>query len=316
MPFCKHCGEEIFENIPHECKAEIEKDGGNQAGELTAALLNVKNILKSLWQKMTRKIGVSDTDTDYYESGKQIIPDSIAAENGETIIKQYDNLAVLQSKIKLTRAKGRMQITNKRVVFRANGFSPAGKITYQQEFSLDKIEGVSIRKDYRFRFIDCLFMDAVATAIISIVTRIGAGVPYFIMAIIGIVSWVPFFLLKKQWLKKLLILSIGAGFLISGVIRPSGFAAVLSIISVFLYLIALFLYALKPNLLIEFKVGGAEAIQIRRKDSIFSFKHEEYSGFAEVMPGKDAELAIKEVGAIIDDIKTLGDLGVEKWRTE
>ena len=41
---------------------------------------------------------------------------------------------------------------------------------------------------------------------------------------------------------------------------------------------------------------------------------DEYSGFAEVLPDKDADLAIKELGTIINDIKTLGDFGVEKWK--
>ena len=41
---------------------------------------------------------------------------------------------------------------------------------------------------------------------------------------------------------------------------------------------------------------------------------DEYSGFSEVLPGKDADLAIKEIGAIINDIKTLGDFAVEKWQ--
>ena len=41
---------------------------------------------------------------------------------------------------------------------------------------------------------------------------------------------------------------------------------------------------------------------------------EEYSGFAEVIPWEDADLAIKEIGAIINDVKTLGDMGVEKWK--
>jgi large-conductance mechanosensitive channel len=37
------------------------------------------------------------------------------------------------------------------------------------------------------------------------------------------------------------------------------------------------------------------------------------SGFAEVIPTKETELAIREIGAIIGDIQKLGDLALEKW---
>ena len=38
----------------------------------------------------------------------------------------------------------------------------------------------------------------------------------------------------------------------------------------------------------------------------------ENSCFVEIQPGKDADLVIKELVGIINDVKTLGDFGVEK----
>lgn len=324
MPFCKYCGEEIFGNIPHNCP--------HQAAEPAAKTsLNVSG-LKKLLGALAQHIGIGEANLDYFEKGKKITPDSIELNEGEIPIKQYD-LAVLQTKIKLSRAEGRMQLTNKRILFRANGFSPAGKTTYQQEFALDKLDGVEIRKDYRFRFGDLLFGLLVSFAVMSASESIADAIctpkgilPYFAMALVGAASCISFFLYKKKWFTKLLILAAGLGFLAAGpgadVITAlfskassyNGLKAMFEPVVTALYGISLFMYSFKPNLLVEFKTGGGNAVQIRRKDSFFSQRHEEYSGFAEVMPGRDVEVAIKEIGTIIDDIKTLGDLGVEKWK--
>lgn len=330
MAFCKYCGEEIFDNIPHECTQEPPKSAiPTNLNKLNLGKINLPAI-KSFLIKLVQKIGVANTELDYFEKGKKIVPESIELDEGEVPIKQYD-VAVLQSKIKLARAAGRLQLTNKRILFRANGFSPAGKTTFQQEFALDKIDGVEIRKDYRYRLCDGLFAFFLSLLIMSKVEAITVKLfaadfwmPF--LALMGFASCVPFFLSKGKWLQKLLILSVGFGLcgaqdyshiftrLLHLTMYASGHEMICTPIMSILYFVSLFLYALKPNLMIEFKTGGGNAVQIRHKDPIFSVKKEEYSGFAEVLPGKDADLAIKEIGTIIDDIKTLGDLGVEKWR--
>lgn len=45
-------------------------------------------------------------------------------------------------------------------------------------------------------------------------------------------------------------------------------------------------------------------------------KEDKYSGFAEILPWTDTDIAIKEVGTIIDDIKTMGDAAIEKWKQD
>lgn len=331
MAFCKFCGKELFDNIPHECSKKTTTVSipvtPNKIIQKNINLASVKDFLYSL----SEQIGVTSFDVDYFEKGKQIVPESIELDEGEIPIKQY-NIATLQTKLKLTRAEGRLQLTNKRVLFRANGFSPAGKTTYQQEFALDKIDGVEIRRDYRYRFCDGLFAFFLSLFIMQEVesfTDALFSTEFWmpLMALLGFASCVPFFLTKGKWLQKLLILSVGFGFcgaqdyahmftrLLHMTLHQSGAQLICIPIMSILYFISLFLYAFKPNLLIEFKTGSGNAVQIRHKDPIFSMRREVYSGFAEVLPGKDVELAIKEVGTIVDDIKTLGDLGVEKWRT-
>ena len=49
----------------------------------------------------------------------------------------------------------------------------------------------------------------------------------------------------------------------------------------------------------------------------FSLKnHNEYTGFSEVLPWTDTDKAINEIGAMIDDLQTMGDYAIEKWKEE
>ena len=75
--------------------------------------------------------------------------------------------------------------------------------------------------------------------------------------------------------------------------------------------------------MVEIKTKGASSpIEIRRKESngifafMFNMPKKEYTGFADVMPGRDTAKAMKELGALINDINMLGDAAIDKWRTD
>jgi len=333
MAFCRFCGEEIFENIPHECQPRSQKP----VKPVVPTNLNVNIDLtwaKDAAMKLIQHLGLRDSGLDYFETGKQIVPDSVELEDGEIPVKQYDHLVTLQSKLKMTRAHGRLQITNKRILFRANGFSPAGKTTCQQIFDLDKLDGIEIRKDFRLRLCDTLFAFFLSMYVMALVNDItnalfSAAALAPVMLMLALLSCVPFFLWKGRWLQKLLILSVGFAFAGTGAydtpfswflevdFNKLGHGKVSSLCTILniLYIAALFLYSFKPNMYINFKAsGGGSAIEIRRDFSLRMRNKEEYSGFAEVQPGKDADQAIREINTIINDIKTLGDLGIDKWR--
>lgn len=314
--YCKHCGAKLDPVEEHICPKR-----------------KVWTKIKNLWNEVFGTKEIKNDDHDYYEREKAIVPDSIEADNGEIVVKQYD-LAILRSRLKLTRAEGRMQITNKRLLFRATGKSPAGKTVYQNEFSMDKIDGVEIRKDYRFMFLDFVLNTLIAFPVMGMGVLLGLLFNQadnifvtFLTFLFGTCALIPFFVIRKQYLLKLTILSFGQGLLsmamVAGIMLDSKFLIVLSILSIVfnyvLYWISMFLSFFKPNLMVEIKTsGGTPGVQIKHKYASFFLwkKMEENSGFSEILPGKDADLAIKEVGALINDIKTLGDLGVEKWQDD
>lgn len=335
MAFCRFCGEEIFDNIPHECQQQAQPQ--KPVKPVVPTNLNVNVDLtkaRDAVMKLVQHLGLGDSSLDYFEMGRQIVPEAVELEEGEIPVKQYDHLVTMQSKLKVTRAHGRLQITNKRVLFRANGFSPAGKTTCQQIFDLDKLDGIEIRKDFRLRLCDTLFaffLSMYVMALVNDITNALFSAPGLapIMLTIALLSCVPFFLWKGKWLQKLLILSVGFAFAGTGTydtpfswflymdfdkLLNANISSLCNLLNI-LYIAALFLYSFKPNMYINFKAsGGSSAIEIRRDFSIWRQNRDEYSGFAEVKPGKDADKAIREINTIINDIKTLGDLGIEKWK--
>ena len=70
-------------------------------------------------------------------------------------------------------------------------------------------------------------------------------------------------------------------------------------------LVALFLYSLKPSLSISVmtKCASAEPIYIWSKQNMVSVM--------EILPGRDADVAIEELGSLIMDIQKLGDYGIQ-----
>ena len=327
----------IIEEIEQEFKEKKPEIKEKQAPDIKLNIDVLKTycmVARDFLLRLIQRMGFKDSTLDYFERENQIVPDSLELEDGEVPVKQYDHIATLQTKFKLTRAFGRLQITNKRVLFRANGFSPAGKTIYQQVFDLSKLDGVEIRKDYRFRFCDTLYAFILSAFVMTYAEKVttalfSADWCYPFMIALALLSCVPMFVWKSRWLEKFLIICLGFACLDAGT-HSTNFSWFLELefsmigvntntlcdIMTLLYFVCLFMYSFKPNMMVEFKCGGGNAIQIRHKDSIFSFKKEPYSGFAEIQPGKDADDAIREVNTIINDIKTLGDLGIEKWRKE
>jgi hypothetical protein len=120
---------------------------------------------------MKNRMGVGSPEqnaTGTYEREMKIVPECISANENETPVKQY-NIAVLRTLFKLERAEGRMQVTNKRVLFRAAGRSVGGRTALQYEFDINEVAGVEARRDFKFSFLYLIFaviISALATFII------------------------------------------------------------------------------------------------------------------------------------------------------
>lgn len=153
MTRCTRCGKQIEAGHICECSAEAASTAVNGAptinrGETWGFLESMKN-----------RMGFNDSQrntVDRYERGQQIVPDSIKPNEGEVPVRQYA-IAVLRNLLRFERAEGRLQVTNKRVIFRAAGTSLRGRTTLHQEYAIDEIAGIEARNNYKFNFLYLIF---------------------------------------------------------------------------------------------------------------------------------------------------------------
>lgn len=331
--FCKHCGKPLV-------------DGTCNCSGYAAAASAQSAYKPGFWESFKNRIGLGDPElnkTDAFETDLQIVPDLVKPNDAEVPVKQY-TVAKLRTRIGVIpylKAVGRMQVTNKRVIFRAPGRCIAGRTTLQHEFDIDEIAGIEARREFVFNAWDLLFafivmavggaaMTALITAMYSDVSDGYVGLAFFLSLIFGGGACVPFFVLKKKWLLKCLCLG-GAfapmlvnGFLVYGygkgmdetITQIGGAMLIFSgVVALLLALFCVFLNSINPNLVLVVKNKFAnETIDIKRRKLPPFCKNSENTGFAEVLPTADAEYCIREINAVISDIQNLGDAGVEKWK--
>ena len=234
-----------------------------------------------------------------------------------------------------------MQVTNKRVIFRAPGKSIAGRTTLQHEFAIDEIAGIESRREYVFNFWDIIMGwiilvlgGVISTAFINSLCARAEGILGMVLLtlVIGAAGCIPFLRLKKKWGLKLLCLGAsvfplaihgirllvmssyyGAGYGFWG-----GFMSLLALIVLVFVVISYIYYVIKPSLHMVIKTKSASsAIDIRRERfGLFGIplNFNTGTGYAEIVPEDDAEKSIREIGALINDIQKLGDFGIEKWK--
>lgn len=328
--YCKYCGEELPEGESCKCQEEVRANH-TEKGRLSSKPDELLNAIK-------QRIGLQTISSaaESFERDKKIVPDCIIPDDGEVPIRQY-HITTLRSLLKGMYAEGRLQITNKRVLFRAAGISFLGTTELQHEFAIEEIAGIEIRRDHRIGVLNFILAIAMTGLLFNAsssmmeglnnVSNILANILAILLAV-GAVS--GFFATKGKFFLKLLGLSIAAGavsevgFYTKYFILPvsdSLFFTVLDAAIAVLLLLCMVLTAFVPNLVIVIKTKGAGTpIEIRRKESngilafMFNMPKKDYTGFADVMPAKDTEKAIKELGALINDIHLMGDGAIEKWR--
>ena len=422
----------------------------------------------TFFRTVKNRMGIGSPErnaTDTYEREMAIVPQCISANENEIPVKQY-NIAVLRNLLKFERAEGRIQVTNKRVIFRAAGRSVVGRTTLQHEFAIDKIAGIEANNNYKFSFLHLIFAILIIVAgffviyrppITGIVSPISSqsarisgimfpkhlqkafenertaiyqtrqaeanvseaagkvkqayekeetaginvrngiqrtrrvqsgttwwGEPQYttetfrdrtpaglleaqnvldaaiderenaeaveqrfvaeletakdneakmtkrrentvaiwkvLMTLLGLVlgigGLIPFFVLYKKFDLKLFILNFSIfGFALSLAASEIKIFNFLLLVSCITAIVCIFLYCFRPNLILSIKnKGGLEAAVNIRRDTLFTKSSETGTGFSEVFPTKETESAIREIGAMINDIQKLGDLGIEKWK--
>jgi len=306
--------------------------------------MSESSIVDNFFTFMEKLVGVDEpeNDADLYERGKKIVPECVETNDNEKPIKQYDNFAILRTRLKFMRAEGRLQVTNQRILFRATGRSLIGRTALQHSFALQDIAGVEARKDNRFSVLSLLGGLLVSFIISSIFGAVGmmffdngASAGALFALVVGIGGIAPFFVMKKQFFVKMVgcaaslgsLLVAGLYYSLMGLVGSAmgsmfgglggmgssdfmgTIVSLLTAVSFAVWVLALILFSIKPNFVFVVKTKGASgAVEIRRKN-----RKEEYTGFDDVITGKDAGRAIKEVNAMILDFQTKGIHSLDRW---
>lgn len=310
--YCVKCGRKLPDGAICPCRIQ----GGNTPWKSFQG--NHGKVGISFWNLL----GIRDVDydkgQDYYERGKWIVPDLIASCEDEVPVKQY-HIADLRSRVQGLWAEGRLMVTNKRILFRASGRSFFGRTQVESEYSMDEISGVNISRGIRFGlfdfFISLLISYFVISGVVVGLTQVEWALPV-ILTIVGVLGL--FLLPRRRYRFRILFNGLALGSAIHlipyFVMQQNGFFTgmfmVLGLIFGVLALVYLIMASTKSviSLSIMCKTGTAEAIAMQSQQR-FGLQWA-----PELLPAEDAEAAMKEIGAIINDIQQRGDYGIDKWR--
>lgn len=284
--------------------------------------------LSSFFSSIRDQTGMSEPESskkDPFEHDVPIVPNCIEPEENEIVVKQY-NIAKLRTRLKFMKAEGRMMVTNRRVIFRAAGTSLTGNILQQHQFSLDKIDGIQMHKDYKFSLLNlfgCILMQLACVGLVvfvlyNLLTRSdsGEGTIVALGTVFGIIGVIPSFIVYKRFWFKTFCSVLANCFLWSALAasQGSGFIIALLVIASIITIINFVIVCFVPNLVINVKTAAGSPIKIGSQRAIFIRQvGEEYTGFAEILPWEDTIMAMNEIGTMIDDLQKHGDYAIEKW---
>lgn len=208
----------------------------------------------------------------------------------------------------------------------------AGRQALQHEIAIDDISGVEFKKNYRFTPLDAIFAFMIVALGVALMGSFFAAVyasmeaiAILLGVIVGAALTLPLFMIKtfRPYIKLLSFSgAIGSFSPLLGWLMTAGkpgvvLAFVLFVVLVAVLIIRIFKVVLQPNLAIIIRTrSGIGAVTIRHTPLFTPFDGNNivnFTGFEEVLPGRNTELAIKELGAIIHDVQTMGDKAIEKW---
>lgn len=307
------------QNMNDYFKFTIDKD------KVAGAVQSAKEVLSDNKKYNESECIVNAADGEF-EEGLKIVDNCVVGAEEETPVKQYD-FAYMKTPF-LKKAYGRLQVTTKRIIYRAAGKSISGPVLVEKEFDIKEIGGVEIKSDYRFsiiQYIISLFITYFITMCCVFPAYIWLrgnhetnAIPILLMIVYAIAEiYMMIFVKKRRRVKSAFAFAIGVisfllmtkGMLTGG--AKNGFLMFFTGAGCLYSLIMSIFAGIVDDLQLVIKVNGAsEAFEVARK--LF---HDERSGFWFVKPWKDTEIAIRELGAMVDDFKRLStDKALEKWK--
>lgn len=263
---------------------------------------------------------------------------------GEIFIKEYE-CTTFKSRLLGINTKGTLGVTNKRVIFNANGSSITGTSTIQNEVPIKDISGLGFYKgtyvSLRRLILTFILLGAMSPIIIKTISYLSIKLAteeysvtrnmavYWIFAIgFGIVG----FLVDKQKVSRTIMYSIATLSFSNIYILESfsrsifrshgnssdGSVKALAMLATILFagftFYSLVLYSRRETITMSIKStgGGSTPIHISGIKGL-GFSNQSAPRALEAEPAVGANTMIEELGALIADVQQMGDLAIELW---
>lgn len=269
---------------------------------------------------------------------KYMLKDSVTPAEGEASVRAY-HCTYYKSRLLGLSASGYLEVTNKRVIFQALGKSSAGTSVIHSEVPVADVSGISSYKGTYFSFghlVTAFVVSFIAFSLVPVITtlivQMAQDYDMLIYAGWGIALLGGSFFVPNQSIWRCALVSasasalgvVGGGSLFSSFLgggfgfgrSGSGWPILLGFVMAIYALVCFFWYARRPtfSLSVNSKGGSSTPINISGATGIGIF--DVAAGKALIAePAEEAEKLLKELGAVVLDVQTLGDLGISKWKS-
>lgn len=270
---------------------------------------------------------------------------------GEQVVRAY-HCTSFNSRLLTLKAEGFLTVTSMRVVFYAHGSSYGGKSVLHSEVPIEDVSGINTYKgtyfnvfnflvaafaSYIFGFIASIIIAALITFLVSQTDTLSFETRGFIFqllpGVLGIIAALWSMSLSNEEIKKPILAATGFFLLAGGGLASMGLGilsnildlgggtllslllSIATIIVGIFAIISLFRYAIREtmSLTIGSKGGSYTPISISGISVLGLFNTAALKALT-AEPAFEAERMIKELGAVISDVQTLGDAGIQKWK--
>lgn len=254
---------------------------------------------------------------------KYMLKVSVTPAEGEASVKAY-HCTYYKSRLLGLSASGYLEVTNKRVIFQALGKSSAGVSVIHSEVPVADVSGISSYKGIYFSFghlVTAFVVSFIAFSLVPVITtlivQMARDYDMLIYAgwAIALLGFGGSFFVPNQSIWRCMLVSASASAL--GVVGGgSGWPSSLGFVMAIYALVCFFWYARRPtfSLSVNSKGGSSTPINISGATGIGIFDVAAGKALT-AEPAEEAEQLLKELGAVVLDVQTLGDLGISRWKS-
>ncbi|HIX60320.1 MAG TPA: 7TM-DISM domain-containing protein [Candidatus Blautia gallistercoris] len=243
---------------------------------------------------------------DCYERGAQIVPDLIQPCSQEIPIRQYE-LCKARSALSGSWQEGRLQVTSKRVLYRMSGRNWIGPTQKSMEFALEDVVGMEFKNGNKLCLVAMVLNLVLVSLFFGIGSFITSALPMLgaVLGLIGVIGILV--LLKRHYYAKVFVFAFavpGIAYLAQDSGKIGVLLSALVSLGFFIYFI---LASIRPSFSIKVLTKSDSTVISMLLNSVAGKK-------IDVLPGKDAERVMDEVGTMVMDIQKYGEAGIQKWK--